>query len=486
MTHSIPSLEIAPGLAISRLVTGLWQIADMEKDGRVLDPDTTARAMMPYGEAGLTTFDMADHYGSAEIIAGRYKAIAPSAVQLLTKWVPAPGTRSRTEVKKAIDLACSRLNTQAIDLLQFHSWNYADPSWLKCMFWLDELRREGRIRHLGLTNTDTAHLRMVVESGIPIATNQVCYSLLDQRASGAMTAYCQQRGIHLLAFGTLAGGFLSDKWIDQPEPASDKLSSWSLMKYKRFIDIVGGWSRFQDLLHVLHRIGKKHSVTVAAVASRYMLEQPAVAGIIIGARPGASNHVADNVRLFQFSLDDQDRKEIRQVLQTLEPVPGDCGDEYRKPPFLTASGDLSHHVESMPAPYPIRRESDGRIKAFSGTVWEDMAGYCRAVRKGDRIYVSGTTATLGNRVVGGKDAGAQAHFIIDKIEGSLQSLGSKLEDVVRTRIFTKRIADWEPIARAHGERFRDIQPANTLVQADLIGDDYLVEIEAEAIITRPA
>jgi aryl-alcohol dehydrogenase-like predicted oxidoreductase/enamine deaminase RidA (YjgF/YER057c/UK114 family) len=485
MNPIIPTIDIAPGLTISRLITGLWQIADMEKDGVVLDPEVTAKAMLPYGNAGLSTFDMADHYGSAEVIAGHYKSIAVAPVTLLTKWVPSPGTRSRADVRKAVDLACTRLKTDKIDLLQFHSWNYADPSWLECMFWLDEIRKEGRIHQLGLTNTDTAHLRMVVESGIPVVTNQICYSLLDQRAAGTMTTYCKQRGIQLLAFGTLAGGFLSDRWLNQPEPAADKLTTWSQMKYKRFIDTVGGWSRLQDILQVLQRIGKKHEVSVAAIASRYILEQPAVAGIIIGARPGVSSHVNDNIRLFQFSLDDQDHKEIKQVLQTLEPVPGDCGDEYRRPPFLTASGDLSHHVESMPAPYPIRRESDGRIKAFSGTTWEEMAGYCRAVRKGDRVFVSGTTATLGDRVIGGSDAGAQTHFIIDKIEGSLQSLGSKLEDVVRTRIFTKQISDWEPIARAHGERFRDIQPANTLVQADLIGDHYLVEIEAEAIISRP-
>ena len=78
------------------------------------------------------------------------------------------------------------------------------------------------------------------------------------------------------------------------------------------------------------------------------------------------------------------------------------------------------------------------------------------------------------------DAAAQAHFVIDKIDGSLRSLGARLQDVVRTRVFVRRGSDWEAVARAHGERFGSIQPANTLVVAELIGDEYLVEIEAEA------
>lgn len=166
------------------------------------------------------------------------------------------------------------------------------------------------------------------------------------------------------------------------------------------------------------------------------------------------------------------------------PIPGDCGDEYRRPPFLTASGDLSHHLESMPAPYPTREGSDGQTKALSGTVWEDLAGFSRAVRKGNRIFVSGTTATHGVIDIGGQDPAAQTHFIIDKIEGAIQSLGGTLENVVRTRIYIRNINDWEPIARAHGERFKDIQPANTMVKAELIGSNYLLEMEAEAEVNR--
>ncbi len=476
-------IELAPNLTISRVVTGLWQIADMERDGRVLDTVGTANSMKAYIEAGLTTFDMADHYGSAELVAGTFKSqITKKPVQLLTKWVPTPGPVTREAVRSAVEKALTRLQSERVDLMQFHAWNYADPRWLDCLFYLSELRKEGLVTELGLTNFDTAHLRIVVNSGIPIVTNQVCYSLLDQRAAGPMTDLCLENNINLLAFGTVAGGFLSEKWLNKPEPVGASLATWSEMKYKRFIDTAGGWASFQKLLSTLHEAAKRNQASIANVASRFILDQPTVGAVIVGARLGQSQHVTDNVAIFKLKLSQADQGSIKNALKQLIAIPGDCGDEYRKPPFLTASGDLSHHLDKMPAPYPVRNGLDGRSKALSGTVWEDLAGFSRAVRKGNRINVSGTTATHGTQDIGGADAAAQTHFVIDKIEGAIQSLGGKLEDVVRTRIFIKNISDWEAIARAHGERFSEIQPANTMVRADLIGDSYLIEMEAEAEI----
>lgn len=124
-----------------------------------------------------------------------------------------------------------------------------------------------------------------------------------------------------------------------------------------------------------------------------------------------------------------------------------------------------------------------RQSVNTGTIWERKYGFCRAVRIGNRILVSGTTATdADGNVVGAGDAGMQAQFIIDKIERAIVDLGGRLEDVVRTRIYISNLAHWEPAAEAHGARFAHIQPANTLVEARLVGDAYLVEMEAEAII----
>jgi enamine deaminase RidA (YjgF/YER057c/UK114 family) len=126
--------------------------------------------------------------------------------------------------------------------------------------------------------------------------------------------------------------------------------------------------------------------------------------------------------------------------------------------------------------------SNQKATFSSGTVWEEMAAYSRAVRVGDRILVSGTTATGPEGLVGGADPAAQARFIYDKIDFSIKALGGRFEDIVRTRVFVSDIAHWEAVARVHGERFARIRPANTLVEARLVGPEYLVEIEVEAII----
>lgn len=123
-----------------------------------------------------------------------------------------------------------------------------------------------------------------------------------------------------------------------------------------------------------------------------------------------------------------------------------------------------------------------RQSVSSGTVWETMAGYSRAVRVDDRILVAGTTATGPDGLVGGDDPAAQARYALDKIAAAITQLGGRLEDVVRTRVYVSNIAHWEAVARVHGERFGHIRPVNTLVEAQLVGPEYLVEIEAEAIV----
>lgn len=475
---------LAQGLEISKIITGLWQIADMERDGKTLDPYIASKGMRPYFENDFSTFDMADHYGSSEIIAGTFKKElqGKNDVQLFTKWVPKPGKITRKDVRTAVQTALDRMQVSSLDLMQFHAWYYPDPSWLDGLFYLKELKEEGLIKHIGVTNFDAAHLRIALASGIPIISNQVCHSLIDGRASLSMAEVCMQYNVKLLAFGTLAGGFLTDKWLGKPEPTFDALKTWSEMKYKRFIDAAGGWEPYQNLLSTVKIIADKHKVSMANISSRYILENPAVAAVIIGARLGENEHISDNKRMMQIELDSKDIEAIKGAQILLNPIPGDCGDEYRKPPFLTASGDLSDHLETIPKAFSPIKLGEHREQVFSGTEWEEFAGYCRAIKDGNRISVSGTTATHGSQIIGGKDPAAQTHFVIDKIEGAITSLGGTLADVVRTRIFVNDLADWEPVARAHGERFKGINPANTLVEAKLVGQGYLVEIEAEAIL----
>jgi len=485
-------VTLAPGLTIARVVTGLWQVADMEREGRTLDPDASARELAAYAAVGLDTFDMADHYGSAEIIAGRYLAgVRAGALSrgpserptAFTKWCPAPGAMSPDVVRAGIARSHERMSLERIDLLQFHWWTFRHPAYLDALEELVLLQKEGRIGHIGLTNFDTDHLRLVVRHGIPVVSNQVSYSLLDRRAGGDMTAFCQESGVKLLTYGTLGGGFLADRWVGKPEPAH--IPDWSKSKYKRFIDVIGGWNVLQTLLETLARIAARHGVSVSNVATRWVLQQPAVAAVIIGARIGESEHRSDNLRLFSFALDAADLAAIDAALAAARPVPGDCGDEYRKPPFLTASGDLSHHLEALPKVYRAEPMPGrpGRQTVSTGSVWEPIAGYSRAVRVRDRIMVSGTTATHGSgQVVCPGDVAGQTVYILDKIAASIEALGGKLEDVVRTRVYLRDAAQWEPASRVHGRYFGDIRPANTLLAIRELVGEFEVEIDAEAIV----
>jgi aryl-alcohol dehydrogenase-like predicted oxidoreductase/enamine deaminase RidA (YjgF/YER057c/UK114 family) len=488
-------IRLAPDLEISRIVTGLWQVADMERGGSPLDPQSASTALLDYARAGFDSFDMADHYGSAELISGRFLArihagetVGDAAPRLFTKWCPQPGPMTRDVVRAGVEKSRARLGVDAIDLLQFHWWSFEHPSYLDALQELAQLKHEGVIRHIGLTNFDTAHLRLLVKHGIPIATNQVCFSLLDRRAAQEMSAFCAESGIRLLAYGTLAGGLLSERWLGQPEPGVADIGDWSKMKYKRFIDAIGGWSILQTLLRALQRVAQRHRVSIPNVATRWVLQHEAVAAVIIGARLGEREHRADNLALFSFALDDIDRAEIDAALAGARMLKGDCGDEYRKPPFLTASGDLSHHLASLPRAFAANPAAGrpSRLQVSTGSVWERVCGYSRAVRIRDRVLVSGTTATNGaGQVVCAGDAAGQTVFILDKIAASLAAVGASLEDVVRTRIYLQDADQWQAVSQIHGRYFADIQPANTLIEVSRLIGDYAVEIEAEAIIEPP-
>jgi len=364
---------MADGLTVSRLIIGLWQIADLERRGR-LDLGPPADRMGDYVGAGLTTFDMADHYGSAELISGRFAEVSPGKAEFLTKWVPEPGPYIRGAARKAVHRALRRMGRRSIHLLQYHAWKYDDPIWLDHMFELAELREEGLIRHLGVTNFDSAHLRMLLETGVPISTNQVCYSLIDSRARGAMSEVCRRYGVGILAYGTLAGGLLTERGLTMPDIPPSQMPSWSLMKYRRQVDAAGGWDRFRVALEALVRISRKQGASPAHVATRYVLDSPEVAAVIVGSRLDGSRSPQDSLGIFDLHLSHRDRLELDAAFGVLDSLPGDCGDEYRRPPFITAAGDLSHHLGSFSAPYPTIKGKDGRTRVLSGTKWEKQAG----------------------------------------------------------------------------------------------------------------
>jgi aryl-alcohol dehydrogenase-like predicted oxidoreductase len=224
------------------------------------------------------------------------------------------------------------MGVDCLDLFQFHWWDYGDQSYLDALKHLTDLQSEGKIHHLALTNFDTERLRVITDHGIRIVSNQVQYSLVDRRPEARMAAFCRDHAVTLLAYGALLGGLLSEKYLGRPEPTRPELNTASLQKYKNMIDAWGGWSLFQELLGVLKSIADKYRVSIANVGARYVLDRPAVAGVIIGARLGVAQHITDNAQVFGFALDADDLTAIETVLaksRDLVRLIGDCGDEYR-------------------------------------------------------------------------------------------------------------------------------------------------------------
>lgn len=337
----LPSESIylfAPDLPICRLLNGLWQVSGGH--GRI-DPAAAVAEMLGYHDAGFTTWDLADHYGPAEEFIGAFRRqlaarSGPQAVdqvQAFTKWVPAPGPMTRQIVERAVDVSRRRMDTETLDLLQFHWWEYRDPRYLEALEHLAALRATGKLRYLGLTNFDTRRLEIMMQQGLPIVANQVQYSLLDRRPEVAMAPFCQEQGIVLFTYGTLLGGLLSERYLSRPEPGPRDLTTASLRKYKQMIDAWGGWPLFQELLQAANQIAQRHGVSIANVAVRAILDRPAVAGVIVGARLGVAEHRAENARVFSFQLDAADWARLDAVQarsRDLFKLIGDCGDEYRR------------------------------------------------------------------------------------------------------------------------------------------------------------
>ena len=329
--------QFTADLTICRILNGMWQVSGAHG---AVDPVRAVDAMSAYHEAGFTTWDLADHYGPAEDFIGdflrrfavRHGVDRLPEIQAFTKWVPRPGRMTRRVVEDAISISLTRMGVERLDLLQFHWWDYKNDGYLDALKHLSDLQQEGKIRHLALTNFDTERLSAIADHGVCVVSNQVQYSLVDRRPEVRMARFCSDHPMTLLAYGTLLGGLLSEKYLGRPEPRRSELNTASLQKYKNMLDAWGDWPLFQELLAVLQQIADKHRVSIANVGVRYVLDRPAVAGVIVGARLGVAQHLTDNARVFGVKLDADDFSMIEAVLarsRDLITLIGDCGDEYR-------------------------------------------------------------------------------------------------------------------------------------------------------------
>lgn len=316
----VETVELTPGYRVSRILKGGWQLS--EGHGAAVETDAAIDGMLAFADAGITGFDCADIYTGVEALIGQFRARycalrgaeALARLKIHTKFVPDWSDLARVDrayVERIIDRSRSRLGQDRLDLVQFHWWNYEVPGAIEAARWLAELQREGCIDQVGGTNFDTAHTQALLDAGIPLVSMQVQYSLLDARPENGLTELAAARGFKLFCYGSLAGGFLGERWLGQPEPQGP-LANRSLTKYKLIIDDFGGWDLFQALLRTLKGIADKHGVGIGAVATRYVLDRPQVAGVIVGARD--ARHLRATLAADTLRLDEDDRRRIGEIL----------------------------------------------------------------------------------------------------------------------------------------------------------------------------
>ena len=320
--------QLRPGYQICRVIRGGWQLAGGHG---AVDRATAIGDLVVFCDSGIFTFDCADIYTGVEDLIGEFRASYANShgaealvkVKVHTKFVPdldiLPVIR-KEHVRTVIDQSLRRLRMERLDLVQFHWWDYAIPGCVQTAIWLKDLQEEGKINLIGGTNFDTPHTEELLVAGVPLVSMQVQYSLIDARPEHGLIDLCARHGVHLLSYGSVAGGFLGDKWLWQDEP-QPPFENRSLAKYKLIIDDFGGWELFQELLRVLRMIADRHGVDIATVASRAVQERRQVAAVIVGARN--RSHLPANLAIMDLRLTPADHQEIDAVLAKRRGPEGD-------------------------------------------------------------------------------------------------------------------------------------------------------------------
>ena len=325
------------GYTFNKIINGCWQLSSEHCLQGSLDIKDALRAFHMLVEQGFTTFDCADIYTGVEEIIGQFvnelKAqggYSQDTIQVHTKFVPDKAvlpTINREYTERIVDRSLKRMHRDALDLVQFHWWDYNVPGMLDTAFDLVRLQEKGKIRNIGMCNMDTEHLKMMVDAGIPVVSNQAQYSPFDRRPERTLLDYSADHGIYTFCYGTLAGGFLDERYMGKKYEAPETRSQ---VKYMQIIEDSLGWEGLQKLLVLLKGIAEKYQVSIANVATQYILRQKSVGAVMVGTRN--SKHVESNLRTLQFDLSDEDMGTIRAFLDGYPTPEGECYELERTSP----------------------------------------------------------------------------------------------------------------------------------------------------------
>ena len=332
----IKKIELAPDYEITPVLNGLWQLSRGHALDGDLDQQDIQKAFNLLAERGFTTFDLADIYIGAEDALGKFlrtleghSTLTKHDIQIHEKYVPDLDilkTVSFQDTERIVDRSLQKLGRDYIDLMQFHWWDYEIDRYVDVAYNLVKLQEKGKIRNIGVTNFDTKHLKKLVDGGIPVISCQSQYSLFDRRPEKQLLEYCMSEDISHICYGTIAGGFLSEKYLEREQFEPETRSQ---VKYLQIIEETLGYEGYQQLLVILKEIADKYQVSIANVASRYILQQDGVAGVIIGTR--SSRHVESNAQIFEFELTEADLERIKTFVSQFPMIEGDAYEAERTP-----------------------------------------------------------------------------------------------------------------------------------------------------------
>jgi aryl-alcohol dehydrogenase-like predicted oxidoreductase len=328
---AVPTISLGNSpLKVSRTIQGYWQLAGGH--GKYNKEDAI-KNMEAHYNAGITTLDTADIYGPSEQIMGNFLKETPNAI-VCTKFCcfryleEIDMKQVRTRVKDA----CQRLQVDKIPLIQFFWSDYNVKRYIDVALMLTSLKDEGLIGEIGATNFDLIRLKQLKDAGVPIVSNQVQLSCIDQRpVQSGMADWCADNGVGLIAFGTVASGILSDKYLGRGPPTQEEKNTASMRMYSKTVERFGDWKLFQELLETINDIakdiresGRCKDVTISNIAQRYILDTKSVAAVLVGVRN--TNHIDDNIRTHSFRLTDGEIEAIRSIVAKRSGPKGDVWD----------------------------------------------------------------------------------------------------------------------------------------------------------------
>lgn len=267
----------------TKIIRGCWQLANGHSTNT-----TNVEPILNAMQAGFNTFDCADIYLGVEELLGMVNNTVPKGqLKIHTKFVPdlhILADIDRKYIEKIVDRSRQRLQVDCLDLVQFHWWDFEIKNYLQTMEVLFILKAQGKIKNIGLTNVNQKFLAEFSKN-FEVYSLQSQVSLFDRRIERGILELCRQNNIKVFAYGSLLGGFLSEKWLNKTEPKLENLANRSLVKYKLLIDYACGWEEFQRRLTKLQNIAKQQQCKIANIAISAILQQDKADKIISGLSP---------------------------------------------------------------------------------------------------------------------------------------------------------------------------------------------------------